>query len=372
MNILYLSNARIPTEKAHGVQIMKTCQALAGLGNKVVLVLPHRHNYTKKTPFEYYGVEESFKIKKFFCLDLIVLDKYLGNLGLWIENITFFISVLPHIIFNKADVIYTRDKLLLPFCLFKENLIFEAHTLPRKYFLYKFFFKRLKGMIVITQGLKNSFIEKGMSPDKLLVAPDGVDLEEFNIQENKESYRRKLNLPTDKKIVLYTGHFYDWKGVATLLKAARCLPDILFLFVGGTKEGIADFRKESAGCANVVVAGHRPHLEIPFWLKAADVLVLPNSSKEEISQYWTSPMKMFEYMASKRPIVASDLSSIREILNEANAVLVEPDNTEALASGIKDVLQNTELSDRISTRAFEDVKNYTWRKRVQKICQKIF
>ena len=72
-------------------------------------------------------------------------------------------------------------------------------------------------------------------------------------------------------------------------------------------------------------------------------------------------------MASKRPIVASDLPSIREILNEENAVLVEPNNPEALAEGIKKILQNPELADKISKQAFRDVQNYTWQKRAQKI-----
>jgi len=376
MNILYLSNARIPTEKAHGVQIMKMCQALAGLGNKVTLVLPRRHNYTKKTPFEYYGIEESFKIKKFFCLDLIVLDKYLGNLGLWVENISFILSAFPYIIFNKADVIYIRDKLLLLCSLFKKNLIFETHTLPRNYFLYKLFFKRLRGVVAITQGLKDFFVKRGMPPDKILVAPDGVDLQEFNLVGSKEDYRRKLALHLDKKIVLYAGHFYGWKGATALLEVARNfqlpITNCQFVFVGGTKEDIAEFKEWAEKLTNVLVVGHRPHAEIPLWLKAADVLVLPNSGQEDISKYWTSPMKMFEYMASERPIIASDLPSIREILNKENAVLVEPDSPGALAQGIKEVLQNSQLSDRISARAFEDVKEYTWRKRAEKICQKIF
>ena len=156
------------------------------------------------------------------------------------------------------------------------------------------------------------------------------------------------------------------------MKAAEKLPDFLFVFVGGTKEDIEEFKVKCSNVRNVRIVGHRPYQEIPYWLKSADVLVLPNSGKEEISRHWTSPMKMFEYMAAGRPIVASNLPSIREILNEENAILVEPDNPEALAWGVKEALQNSQLSDKISTRAFEEVKKYTWQERAKKICQKKF
>ena len=178
----------------------------------------------------------------------------------------------------------------------------------------------------------------------------------------------------DKKIILYTGHLYKWKGVDTLLKVAQDFqfPNALFVFVGGTKEDIKSFKEKAKNLDNVMIVGHKLYTEIPYWLKAADVLVLPNSGRQDISKHWTSPLKVFEYMASRRPIVASDLPSIREILNEENAILVEPDNPQALSSGILEALKNKQLSDKISSRAFEDVKQYSWDKRAEKICQKIF
>jgi glycosyltransferase involved in cell wall biosynthesis len=80
-------------------------------------------------------------------------------------------------------------------------------------------------------------------------------------------------------------------------------------------------------------------------------------------------MKMFEYMASQRPIVASDLPSIREVLSENNAVLIEPDNPQSLAEGIKKALTDKELSQRISQQTQTDVEEYTWDKRAQKILE---
>ncbi|MFH1423751.1 MAG: glycosyltransferase family 4 protein [Candidatus Nealsonbacteria bacterium] len=367
MKISYIQNARIPTERAHGIQIMKTCEALVGLGHSVELTIPRRFNLIKENPFDYYGIDRIFKIRKLPCLDLIPLDKYLGHLGLWIESVSFLFFILLDTPFRKADIVYTRDKFLLPLSFFLKNFIYEAHTFPKNYLIYSLFLKKLKGMVVITQKLKDLFIEKGIPESRILVAADGVDLEKFGIKEAKEECRRKLNLPQDKKIVLYTGHLYKWKGAEVLLKAAPEIQSVLFVFVGGTKRDVADFKKHAEDLNNVLIVGHRPYAEMPYWLKSADVLVLPNSGKEEISKYWTSPMKMFEYMASRRPIVASGLPSVREILNETNAVLVEPDNPEALARGIKEILQNPQLPDKVSDRAFQDVQQYAWPERQKKI-----
>jgi len=366
MKIIYIANARIPTEKAHGIQIMKMCEAFAQ-NNEVEMILPMRFNRIKEDPFRYYGIGKKFRIKKLPCLDLIRFHRYLGNFGLWLETATFFFSLCFYLIFKKADIFYTRDRLLLPLSAIKRNFIFEAHTFPRNYFLYKFFLRKLKGVVAITQKLKESFIERGLMPDRILTAPDGVDLEKFQISDTKYQIREKLGLPQDRKIALYTGHLYQWKGAQILAEASQYLSENVEIYlVGGTEQDIRKFKSQNSNL-EIKVAGHRSHAEIPYWLKAADVLVLPNSGREDISKYWTSPMKLFEYMASERPIVASDLPSIREILNEQNAILVKPDDPQDLCRGINTALGDEVLSSKIADNAFRDVQNYTWQKRVQNI-----
>jgi len=111
------------------------------------------------------------------------------------------------------------------------------------------------------------------------------------------------------------------------------------------------------------VVGRRPHGEIPIWLRAADVLVLPNTARENISKYYTSPVKLFEYMASGRPIVASDLPSVKALVDERMAVFFEPDNPKDLADKIHWVLENPQDAQNLALLAQEEVLRYTWDKR---------
>lgn len=351
MKILYLANIRIPTEKAHGIQIMKTCEAFSNLGHEITLLVPWRFNKIKENPFDYYGVKKNFKIKKIFSIDLIRF----GRFGFLLQ--TFFFSEVAawYLLFRKFDLIYSRDEIPLFFVgAFSKNIIYEAHT-PR----FNFFIRRFNKIITISDGLKQFYINKGVVEDKICIVPDAVDLDMFNISATKSECREKLNLPLDKKIVMYAGHLYDWKGVDTLAKSKEFLDEnIEIIFVGGLDKDVEKFRKKYN---NVNVLDSVLHKDIPFYLKSANVLVLPNSAKSDVSKLYTSPMKLFEYMASGVPIVASDLPSIREILNEGNSTLVEADNTKALANGIKIALNKDGI------KAMNDAKEFSWDKRILNI-----
>ncbi|MEK9183035.1 MAG: glycosyltransferase family 4 protein [Patescibacteria group bacterium] len=362
MKMVYIANVRLPTEKAHGLQIMEMCQAFSKSGLEVELVVPRRLNYIKDDPFGYYGIAPVFKIKRLPCLDLIFLK--FGIFGFWIESITFLLAAKFYLWFRHYDILYTRE---IAAFLFFSKAIVEVHSLPDR--LYGFIYRKAQKIIVLTSFLKARLVkEANLLENRISVAADGVDVKKFDIKETKEYCRKKFSLPLNKNIVLYTGHLYKWKGVRILLQAARNFQDISFVFVGGTKEDLKSFRADTQySISNIQIIGHRPHAEIPYWLKAADVLVLPNSAAEKISSHYTSPMKLFEYMASGVPIVASDLPSIREILNEQNAVLVRPDDPADLARGIEVVLKNKELADKIAKNSQTASADYSWNSRVKKI-----
>jgi len=374
--LIYIANLRLPTEKAYGIQIAKTCEAFSNLGINLTVVAPYRISKVKGDFFDYYSIKRNFKFKKLFSPDFYLPGK-LNIIAFGLKNFISAIILSIYAIARKPDIIYSRDELpLFLLSFFRNNLVFEAHRFSnsRKFFYRRFKNKNFK-VVVITKHLKDDFIKFGFKPENILVAPDGVDLAEFDVDMPKEEARVKTGLPPDRKIVMYTGHLFEWKGAHTLLEAARLIfndrflisKNILFVFVGGTEYDVEKFRKKAEGLDDVLILGHKPHKDIPLFLKAADVLVLPNSTKEEISRSYTSPLKLFEYMASGRPIMASALPSIIEILNDKNSVLVKPDDLDDLTGGIEKLLNNNLLGEELAKKAREDVENYTWTKRAEKV-----
>ncbi len=369
MHLIYIANTKIPTTKAYGYQICKMCETLANTGLEVELWMPARKNLTLADPFSFYGLKEIFKIKTINGFDFLSLFKYLGKISYWLHSLSYFLKLATEKI-DKSIIIYTRYPEIAWLSSLKGiKTVFEAHTWPEsKIFLYKFLLRKADKIVVLTQYMKEAFAKHNFSQAKILVSPDAVDLAEFDINISQDEARKKLGLPQDRQIVLYTGHLYKWKGVDTLIEASRLLDkNILIYIVGGIRQDLEAYQAKYADYANVKFAGHKPHQEIPFWLKAADILVLPNSGQEKISSLYTSPLKMFEYMASQRPIVASDLPSLREILNESNCVFAQPDNKTSLAESIEKALADPELSGKITANAYRDVQKYSWQKRAEKI-----
>ena len=405
LTITYIANIRLPTEKAHGIQIMKTCEALVSQGTDVELVVPKRHNTIKEDPFDFYGGERNFTIKRLWSLDAIwwSMPAFLKKIAFWKQSAAFAFNAWRYIkksnpspfrrgqgevlIEAKAEtpsppppirgrtgdlVLYTRD-LFLALILPKENLFYEVHWLPEKVpWYHKRAYKRAKGLIVISDGIKNDLIKLGISETKICVARDAVERKQFQLNITKEGARKKIGLPTGQKIVVYTGHLYDWKGANVLAEAVRLLSaDIQVYLVGGINEDVKRF-KAAYQLPNLHIVGWRKHEEIPFWLRAADTLVLPNSAKSRIGAQDTSPLKLFEYMMAGRPIVAADLPAIREVLTEDMAELVKPDDPARLALGIKAALERKELSANRVAVAQEKVRDCTWDKRAKQIIDFIF
>ncbi|HTK33034.1 MAG TPA: glycosyltransferase [Candidatus Paceibacterota bacterium] len=363
MKILYLANIRLPTEKAHGFQIVRTCDALARAGNEVTLVVSSCETSGESEIFAHYELQKTFNIKTVKGIQLHAW----GTLGFFIAAVLFRINTRSYVSSGLFDVVYTRDEWQV-----RRGSIFEMHDV-RKGIVQRKALKIASGIVAITQGLSDYCAKMGVGPDKVAIVPDAVDPAQFQVNESKEACRAKLGLPLDKKMVLYTGHLYSWKGADTLAQATAMLSvDTCVVFVGGTDSDLKSFKNKyesapSSDSAGLLILGRKPHVEIAYYFKAADVLILPNSAKEDISRLYTSPIKLFEYMSSGTPIIASDLPSIREVLNENNAYFFEADNASSLAQAIKSTLDNSAEATIIAARASADVHGYTWEKRAAKI-----
>ncbi len=344
----------MPTEKAHGLQIVKTCEALAEKGQEVELVVPYRG---RGDPFKFYNVKRNFRINFLPSIDLLKY-RFLDPLNFYILTLSFSLSSFFYML-NKKGTVLTRDSnIVFLFGLLGRKIVYEAHNFPNKgvdLWMQKNFLKKTK-LVVISKGLKKAYGKIGIMGE---VVHDAVDLEEIKTQEKKKR----------ENLIVYVGHLYKEKGADTFIEAMRLLKNEKALVVGGTKEEIRRIKKKAP--KNVEIMGFIPYSQIKKYLEMADILVIPNSAKNKQMSEYTSPLKLFEYMASKRLIVASDVPAIREIVGEDMVYFFEPDNPRSLAETIEKALRAKDYQKKVQT-AYEKVKEYTWGKRAGKIIDIIF
>lgn len=370
---LYLIfHGRFPSEKAAALFAAKSAISFTEAGFSVTLLVSRRFHAVKKDPYEYYKIPHSVNILYLPTLDLsfVVPFKQVGFLA---SFVIFSISSFLYLLFRapKDSIIYSNESLPLWLASFVfPNTFYEVHDFPEhKLSFYRSLLRSMRWILATNQWKMEELVRlEPAVKGKIIVEPNAVDINAFNGGKAMGKVREELGLPQDKKLAVYTGHLYGWKGVNTLAEAARLLPlDITVVFVGGTEKDIARFKEQYGSIENIIIAGYRPHEEMPLWQNAADVLVVPNTAKEAISSHYTSPMKLFEYMASARPIVASDLLSIRQMLSEKNAVLVKPDDPNALAEGIKKALDQASGAVNLSVQALQDIKRHSWTARAGRI-----
>jgi len=363
MKIAYISNVRIPTEKAHGIQIMKMCQAFAQNRAELDLIIPKRINKIKKDPFNFYSIEKDFNIKRIFSLDLLWIP-FGKALFFWIHTILFTKIVFIYCILKKYDIYYTRDFLVvLFFMLRKKNIYYEVHSIPNKLlFLHKLAWKKSRGVIVISNGLKIAIENYGIDKEKILLARDAVDVIQFQIKQTQKKCREKLNIPQDQKIALYAGHLYNWKGVDLLAQASKNLEAINVYLVGGAKEDIIKFKKIYTN-KNLHIIGWQPYETIAAWLQVADILVLPSSGKTKIGSVYTSPLKLFEYLAAKKPLVISSVPALQEVLGkDPNVYTFCADDKNSLIKNLKEAMKEKKIP--ITSQKIEQ---FSWQTRAKNI-----
>ncbi len=368
----FVMHLRMPTEKAHGLQIAKTLEALTKIGEHVELWVPRRTNPIHEEVFQYYALTERFPIRILASLEALRLATLLGSTAYWLDALAFLAALL----FARIDtevVYYTRSAPVA--WLLKQKgarIFFEAHAWPsskEKYFCY--LLRGVTGVVANSEGTAQMFRKNGFA--NVEVIRNGADLEKFALTTTHHDARREVGLPTRGNIVMYVGSFARWKGVATLYAAWKKIqeqfPDTKLVLVGGGVGMLAQFAEchDILNDGSVIVLPHQASALVPVYLRAANILVLPNEPASEESIRYTSPIKLFEYMASGRPIIISDLPAMREVLDDTTATFFRAGDSTDLSEKIAQALQTPdallEMAKKASTLSIE----YSWEKRAESI-----
>lgn len=361
-------HGRFPSEKAASLFAAKSAEAFQAEGCDVTLIVPRRFNSLKADYQTLYNIQHSFRVVYLPTADLVPFG-ILQGLSFRLSLFVFSVMTSLYLRFRAGedDIVYSNETLPLLYAPSRlDRLVYELHDYPEKSLdMYRALFNRVSHVLITNKWKLEKFrVDFPENADKAFFEPNAVSLDQFSSSVSRRDARKTLGLEMQGKIAVYTGHLYSWKGANTFAEALRLTPDIMGYFVGGTEKDVVEFRSRYGNLKNAHIMGHRPHTEVPLWQRAADVLVLPNTAKEAISAYYTSPMKLFEYMASGTPIVASDLPSIREVADDTRAVLVASDNPRALAEGIQRAsIEGAPKA--LNARAW--VEEHTWGKRARRI-----
>jgi glycosyltransferase involved in cell wall biosynthesis len=372
--LIYITNTRVPSERANTYQTMQMCSVFSEQFDSLELWVPDGINTKEMTgldPFVFYNIKQNFDIVKIQVIDSWWLHNFSKIIWSYIRGITFAFSVvLKLILFKRREdhIVFTRDWRVLKVLsflkrlnLFNKRCYFEAHKYSEH--LVKNIRNITTGLIVINGYLFDLFSERDIK--NICLAHDGVNLDEYAYFEPYVYVKKK------EFNIVYTGSLFEWKGVYTLIDSMKFIrtPNVYLKIIGGPDNEIVKKTEKyiyDNGLQDIIeLVGFVPKIKVLDYQRNADIFILPNSCKDKMS-YYTSPIKLFEYMAAKRPVIASELPSLCEILKDRhNAVLFEPDNPQSLADAIEFVLKND--CTNIVSQAYKDVQEFSWKKRAQKI-----
>jgi len=383
-HLIYVSNNRLPTERAHGLQIVQNCEALANAGYTVTLVGPRRHlsPEARNVPiWDYYGVAKNFTFVRVWCLDLLHwLPR--AQAAFLLQTLTYLVALAIWLLRRPADVIFTRDVFvaamgaaLRP----RVQLAYEVHQINRTRLgcALQSFVVRRAAVIALTRHLADQLEERGASPQRMIVAHDGIRGGRFDSLPEIEAARAAVGWPVEAFIVGWVGRLATLgmdKGVGTLVDAMANVDGATLAVIGGPGEAVEQLRQRwtAAGLPSerFITPGQVAPADVPRYLAACDVCAMPFPWTEHFA-YYASPIKLFEYMAAGRAVVASDLPSTAEVVtHEESALLVPPGDVDALRAAIVRLRDDPALRERLGHRAREiALATYTWDARAHSIRQ---
>ena len=355
VKIAYAAQVPVPSHRAHGVHVMRMCEAYAGLGHDTVLYAMPASEAGE--PHAFYGTAPRFEVVS------VPMRQVRG-----ISGPLFGRAIARTAADRGADLFHSRHIWAALFAQTRGlQVVFEAHQ-PMETALHKALLRRLlargAGFVVITEALKRRYMaDFALESARITVAHDAAVLP-----------TQIPKTPEGPFTVGYVGNLYPGKGMEVMLEIARLMPDTPFEIVGGRSEDLASWR--SLGIpANMQLRGQVPHGALQAYFDRMSVLLLPlqhrvspDGGGADIAA-WTSPMKMFEYMAQGRPIVASDLPVLGEVLRDGETALIAPAAApEAWVDAITRLRMNPALASRLGAAGRAKLEaDHTWAARAAEI-----
>lgn len=379
MKIAYISFSKIPSREANSIHVMKMCQAFQQEGHETTLYVPRtgKEHVDLTALWHHYGITAPFPLR------YISVRRYPFTA---LKDHMYALKTVFRIRRERTELVYTRhlysamwaSLLGIPTVL-EEHSPVQGGKLGKVYVWAMVKGKDFQKLVVITHALKQIYPKRFIKDDQIIVAPDGIDLERFENLPVTGITRMYLDIPYTSFVAGYSGHLYPGRGLELILNLAERLSGVIFLIIGGMENDIMNLRTriKELGLKNIRLAGFLPNSEMPGYLSACDVLLMPYQRKvttvnrNDDTSTWMSPMKMFEYMAAGRLIISSDLPVIREVLNETNAALCIPDDMDAWQHAIEQAVTDKEWREKHGKQARQDVEQYTWRRRIQRILSEL-
>lgn len=378
--LTYLSEAAIPSRSTNATQTMRMCAAFAEAGAAVTLVHPSLH---KPEPEGFTGdVDDFYGIHAAFERQVLQMPTARGGAGIQraaraLPFVTYLMRRLhPR---RPSFACYTRSFQVAWLAVGARRawgprsacraLFVELHDEPpaRGWSLLD----AVDGVVVTTNALRQRVLQRLPHLEgRVWTEHAGVDLSFVHRGMDRERARQRIgHRVADGPVVVYAGRVKAGKGVDVLIEAADRIQGINahVLVVGKVYE--ADYVARAP--ANVTFTGFLPPSDVPDYLVAADIVVMPSTDELKYAPY-TSPLKLFEYLATGNPVVASDLPVLREILRHGeNALLYPPRDASALAEALQRLWSEPVVRRQLADQAWRDVQHYAWSARASRILERL-
>jgi len=374
VRVLYLSLGNIPSYWAHSIQMMKMSESINKAVDEFLLVVGcgwNEEELSKEDVFKHYGIRDSFPVKWV----PIAPRQHEGLFGYHNEP-SYMDPLWDEVWKFGPDLIFTRDIRVARESVYCSiPVILELHSRKESVCLMQVLEfahqPHFLGLITLTNSLKMGYIEKGVPEEKIFVYPSGISIE-AKAEETQETVRRKLHLELDKFIVIYTGTPLAYKGTHILLELSAYFKEVLFLSVGGMEE-LSFWRSISNEFElnNVEFRETVSHFEISRYLQAADLCILPNNPENRIAKI-SFPLKLTEYLASGKPVLASRTACLEEHLkHEENVLFANEYTARSFAKQLRRLISNPSLRKSLGEKGKELSRLWTWELRVDAIFKKL-